>query len=211
MDIKIKGLSLDLMREALSRANESRMEVMNAMSECIAAPRTEKSKFAPLIMNIKIHPDQIRDVIGKGGETIQGITKEWDVNIDIDDDGNVVVTAPDQEKGNGAVDVIKKITYMPEVGDEFEGEVVRIMDFGAFVQIAPGKDGLVHISQIAHERVNRVEDKLKMGDKVKVKLMEIDDQGRYNLSMKALLPKPGGDAPKPHGDKPRHDKPHGKK
>jgi len=206
MDIKIKGLSLDLMREALSRANESRMEVMNAMSECIAAPRSEKSQYAPLIMNLKIDPDLIKVVIGKGGETIQGITKEWDVNIDIDDDGNVVVTAPDQEKGKGAIAEIEKITYVPKVGDEFEGEVVRIMDFGAFVEIAPGKDGLVHISQIAHERVNRVEDKLKMGDKVKVKLMEIDDQGRYNLSMKALLPKPAG-----HGDKPKHDKPHDKK
>lgn len=189
MDIKIKGLSLDIMREALGRAHESRMEVMNAMSQAIAAPRTEKSKYAPMIMNIKIHPDQIRDVIGKGGETIQGITKEWDVDIDIDDDGNVVVTAPDQEKGNGALEEIKKITYVPQVGDVFEGEVVRIMDFGAFVEFLPGKDGLVHISQIANERVNKVEDKLKLGDKVKVKLMEIDDQGRYNLSMKALLPK----------------------
>jgi polyribonucleotide nucleotidyltransferase len=206
MDIKIKGLSLELMREALSRANDARAEVLNAMTEAIPAPREKMSDYAPMIMNIKIHPDQIRDVIGKGGETIQGITKEWDVNIDIDDDGNVVVTAPNQEKGEGALAVIKKITYVPEVGEEFEGEVVRIMDFGAFVQIAPGKDGLVHISQIAHERVNKVEDKLKMGDKVKVKLMEIDDQGRYNLSMKALLPRPGGDAPKSHGDKPHGDK-----
>ncbi len=200
MDIKIKGLSLDIMREALSRAHDSRMEVMKAMTETIPTPRTEMSQYAPLIMNIKINPDQIREVIGKGGETIQRITKEWGVQIDIDDDGNVVITAPDQEKGNGALDEIKKITYIPKVGDVFEGEVVRIMDFGAFVQIAPGKDGLVHISQIANERVNKVEDKLKLGDKVKVKLMEIDDQGRYNLSMKALLDKPKEDKPK-HDDK----------
>jgi len=189
MDIKIKGLSLDLLREALTRATESRMEVMNAMSECIAAPRTEMSEYAPMIMNLKIHPDQIRDVIGKGGETIQGITKEWDVNIDIDDDGNVVVTAPDQEKGSGAIKAIEKITYVPKAGEIFEGEVVKIMDFGAFVQFAPGKDGLVHISQISNERVEKVEDKLKLGDKVKVKLMEVDSQGRYNLSMKAVLDK----------------------
>lgn len=196
MDIKIKGLSLDLMREALTRATESRMEVMNAMSEAIAAPRSEMSQYAPLIMNIKIHPDKIREVIGKGGETIQGITKEWDVQIDIDDDGNVTITAPDQEKGEGALKVIKQITYEPQVGDVFEGKVVRIMDFGAFVEFAPGKDGLVHISQIANERVNKVEDKLKLGDKVKVKLMEIDEQGRYNLSMKALLSKE---------EKPKHE------
>jgi polyribonucleotide nucleotidyltransferase len=186
MDIKIKGLSLDIMREALTRAHDSRMEVMKAMTEAISTPRKEMSKYAPLIMNIKIHPDQIREVIGKGGETIQGITKEWGVQIDIDDDGNVVVTAPDQEKGNGAISRIKQITYTPQVGDVFEGEVVKIMEFGAFVQFAPGKDGLVHISQISNERVNKVEDKLKLGDKVKVKLMEIDSQGRYNLSMKAV-------------------------
>lgn len=119
--------------------------------------------------------------------------------MDIDDDGNVVITAPDQEKGNGALKAVQQITYKPQAGDEFEGEVVKIMDFGAFVQFAPGKDGLVHISQIANERVNKVEDKLKMGDKVKVKLMEVDSQGRYNLSMKALLGK-SEDAPK-HEDK----------
>lgn len=199
MDIKIKGLSLDILREALDRAHTSRMEVMEEMIKTIPTPRTEKSKYAPMIMNIKIDPDKIREVIGKGGETIQGITKEWDVQIDIDDDGNVVITAPDQEKGNGAIKMIEKITYVPKIGDVFEGEVVRIMEFGAFVSITPAKDGLVHISQMANERVNKVEDVVKLGDKVKVKLMEIDDQGRYNLSMKALLEKPEGD--KKHEDK----------
>ncbi|MFC1810645.1 polyribonucleotide nucleotidyltransferase [Patescibacteria group bacterium] len=196
MDIKIKGLSLELMREALSRANEARAQVMNAMSQAIPSPREKMSDYAPLIMNLKIDPDQIRDVIGKGGETIQGITKEWDVQIDIDDDGNIVVTAPDQEKGSGAIKKIEQITYVPKAGDIFEGEVVKIMDFGAFVQFAPGKDGLVHISQISNERVEKVEDKLKIGDKVKVKLMEVDSQGRYNLSMKAVLPKSGEDKKK---------------
>ncbi|MBD3156469.1 polyribonucleotide nucleotidyltransferase [Candidatus Peregrinibacteria bacterium] len=189
MDIKIKGLSIDLMREALGRAKESRAFVMNAMSQAIAAPKTEMSQYAPLIISMQIHPDKIRDVIGKGGETIQGIIKDCDVEIDIDDDGIVTITAPDQEKGDCARKKVELITYEPEVGDTFEGKVVRIMDFGAFVEFSPGKDGLVHISQLAHHRVNKVEDIVKLGDTVKVKLVEIDDQGRYNLSMKALKPK----------------------
>lgn len=192
MDIKIKGLSVDLMREALSRAKEAREIVMKKMVETIPEPRKEMSKFAPMITSIKIHPDKIREVIGKGGETIQKITGECNVQMDIDDDGLVMITAPDQAAGDCAMARVKAITYEPEVGDVFEGEVVRIMDFGAFVEFVPGKDGLVHISQLSHERVNKVEDVVKLGDKVKVKLMEIDDMGRYNLSMKALLPKPGG-------------------
>ncbi len=189
MDIKIKGLSIDLMREALGRAKESRAFVMNAMSQAIAAPKTEMSQYAPLIISMQIDPDKIRDVIGKGGETIQGIIKECDVEIDINDEGIVTITAPDQEKGDCAKKKVELITYEPEVGDTFEGKVVRIMDFGAFVEFAPGKDGLVHISKLAHHRVNKVEDVVKLGDTVKVKLVEIDDQGRYNLSMKALKPK----------------------
>lgn len=187
MDIKIKGLSLELMQEALSRANEARMEVMNAMNEAIPAPRTNMSQYAPLIIGMKIHPDKIRNVIGKGGETIQGIIKECDVDIDINDEGIITITAPDQAKGDCARKRIELVTYEPKVGEVFEGKVVRIMDFGAFVEIVPGKDGLVHISQMAKERVNKVEDVVKLGDTVKVKLMEIDDQGRYNLSMKALM------------------------
>ncbi len=186
MDIKIKGLSLDLMRQALERAKEARNEVMNAMSETIAAPRSEMSKYAPLIMSLQIDPEKIRDVIGKGGETIQAITKEWDVDIDIDDNGVVTITAPDQARGEGALKEIKKITYEPQVGDVFnDAKVVKIMDFGAFVEFVPGKDGLVHISQLSDKRVDKVEDVVKVGDKVKVKLMEVDSQGRYNLSMKA--------------------------
>ncbi|MCD6109860.1 polyribonucleotide nucleotidyltransferase [bacterium] len=189
MDIKIKGLSLELMEEALSRATEARMEVMNVMSRAIPAPRSHMSKYAPLILNMQIDPDKIRDVIGKGGETIQGIIKDCDVDIDINDDGIVTITAPDQEKGDCAKKKIDLITYEPQVGEVFEGKVVRIMDFGAFVEIVPGKDGLVHISQLSNDHVNKVEDVVKLGDTVKVKLMEIDSQGRYNLSMKALLSK----------------------
>lgn len=187
MDIKVTGLSLDLMKEALQRAKVARKEILDSMLKTIAEPRKQLSQYAPLIMNLKINPEHIRIVIGKGGETIQTITKECNVQIDLDDEGNVIVTAPDQESGQKAVDWIKRLTYEPKVGEVFEGKVVRLMEFGAFVEISPGKDGLVHISQLAKDRVNKVTDVVKLGDKLKVKLMEIDDQGRYNLSHKATL------------------------
>lgn len=186
MDIKVKGLSLDLLREALAQAKEGRNFILDKMLAVVPETSAQLSKFAPMIMSIKIDPDMIGAVIGKGGETIQTITKECEVEIDIKDDGTVTITAPDQEKGQKAKAWIEKITYVPEVGDVFDGEVVRLMDFGAFVQIMPGKDGLVHISEMKNERVNKVEDVVKLGDKVKVKLIKIDDQGRLNLSMKAL-------------------------
>ena len=189
MDIKLKGLSLDLLREALGRAKTARMQIMDKMVETV--PETGKmSKYAPLIIAMQIDPDKIRDVIGKGGSTIQGITADYGVQIDIEDSGLVMITAPDQESGDKARAIVEKITYVPKAGDIFEGEVVRIMDFGAFVSITPGKDGLVHISQLSNERVNKVEDVVKLGDKIKVKLMEIDSQGRYNLSRKVLLSGP---------------------
>lgn len=184
MDIKVKGISIELMKRALARAKQARLTILESMLKTIAEPRKTLSPYAPLIMTLKVHPDLIRVVIGKGGETIQGISKECNVEITIDDDGVVTITAPDQEKGSKAVAWINKITYQPKVGDVFEGKVVKIMEFGAFVEIAPGKDGLVHISKLAKERVNKVEDVVHMGDVVKVKLMEIDDMGRYNLSMK---------------------------
>jgi len=189
MDIKVKGISIELMRKALQRAKEARLEILESMMKAISAPRPQLSKYAPLIMTMKVHPDLIRVVIGKGGETIQGISKECGVEVSIDDDGVITVTAPDQEKGNKAIEWINRITYQPKVGDIITGKVVRIMEFGAFVEIAPGKDGLVHISKLAKERVNKVEDVVKLGDTVTVKLMEIDDQGRYNLSMKDVAPK----------------------
>lgn len=184
MDIKVKGISIELMKRALARAKQARLTILESMLKTLAKPRKTLSPYAPLIMTLKVHPDLIRVVIGKGGETIQGISKECNVEITIDDDGVVTITAPDQEKGKKAVDWINKITYQPKVGDVFEGKVVKIMEFGAFVEIAPGKDGLVHISKLAKERVNKVEDVVHMGDVVKVKLMEIDDMGRYNLSIK---------------------------
>lgn len=195
MDIKVAGLSVELLQKALGRAKEARQEILDSMLEAIPEPRKELSPHAPLIMNIKVDTDDIRIVIGKGGETIQAITKECEVEMDIDDDGTVSITAPDQEKGQKAIDWIERLTYKPKVGDTIEGKVVRIMDFGAFVELTPGKDGLVHISQLAPERVENVTDKVNLGDIVKVKLMEIDDQGRYNLSMKALMEAPGGKPP----------------
>ncbi|HEC20934.1 MAG TPA: polyribonucleotide nucleotidyltransferase [Candidatus Peregrinibacteria bacterium] len=191
MDIKVKGISIELMREALKKANEGKEKILQSMLEVIPEPHKELSPYAPMITSHQVHPDQIRAVIGKGGETIQAITKECGVEIDIDDSGLVMITAPDQESGKKALEWVKKVTYVPVAGDVFEGKVVRLMDFGAFVEIAPGKDGLVHISQLDHKRVENVTDVVKLGDIVKVKLMEIDDQGRYNLSMKALMKRPG--------------------
>ncbi|MDP2625200.1 MAG: polyribonucleotide nucleotidyltransferase [Candidatus Peregrinibacteria bacterium] len=199
MDIKAKGLSLDIMKEALTKAKEARFTILKAMTDAIPEPRKELAATAPLILVIKIDPDDIRVVIGKGGEMIQKITKECGVEIDIEDEGLVMITAPDQESGKKAEKWVNDITYKPKVGEVFDGTVVRIMDFGAFVELVPGKDGLVHISQLAHHRVNKVEDVVKMGDKLKVKLMEIDDQGRYNLSHKILLPKPEGAGPEEEG------------
>ncbi len=184
MDIKVKGLSVDLLREALAQAKKARNEVIDAIEKEIPGPRTEMSNNAPRITAIKINPEKIRDVIGKGGETIQKITKETGVQIDIDDSGLVMVTAVNQEDGKKAQEWIEKITYEPKVGDVFDGPVVRVTDFGAFVEITPGKDGLVHISELANHRVEKVEDVVKEGDVIKVKLMAVDDQGRYKLSHK---------------------------
>lgn len=192
MDIKVKGISIDIMREALQRASNARNFVLEEMLKVMPAARDHLSQYAPLITTIRIKTEQIREVIGKGGETIQKITAETGCEIDIEQDGLVTITAPNQEKGDMARQWIEKITYIPKVGDIFEGKVTRLMEFGAFVEIAPGKEGLVHISQLDHKRVNRVEDAVKLGDVVKVKLVEIDDQGRLNLSRKALLPLPPG-------------------
>lgn len=197
MDIKVKGLSLDVMGEALERARIGRLFILGEMKTALATHRDHLSKYAPMITSIRIDPEQIRTVIGKGGETIQKITKETGCEIDIEQDGLVMVTAPNQEQGAQALEWIRKLTYVPQVGDVFEGTAVRLMDFGVFIEIAPGRDGLVHISEWDWARTNRMEDVVKLGDVVKVKLMEIDDQGRLNLSRKALLPKPEGWTPPP--------------
>jgi polyribonucleotide nucleotidyltransferase len=186
MDIKIEGITREIMQQALAQANEGRMHILGRMAEAISAPREEMSKFAPRYITMKINPERIRDVIGKGGATIRSITEETGASIDIDDSGNVKIASVDYEAGQEAKRRIELITADVEVGQIYEGRVAKLMDFGAFVTILPGKDGLVHISQISEERVQNVSDKLSEGDHVKVKVLEVDKQGRIRLSMKAV-------------------------
>jgi polyribonucleotide nucleotidyltransferase len=186
MDIKIQGITREIMEKALAQANAGRMHILGEMNKAIEAPREEVSKYAPRYITMKIHPDKIRDVIGKGGATIRSITEETGASIDIDDAGNVKIASVDFEAGNEARRRVELITADVEVGTVYDGKVAKLMDFGAFVTILPGKDGLVHISQICEERVQNVSDKLSEGDMVKVKVLEVDKQGRIRLSMKAV-------------------------
>lgn len=184
MDIKIQGITREIMATALQQAKEGRLHILEKMNTVLAEARSEMSDFAPRILTIKIDPAKIRDVIGKGGVTIRAITEETGAAIDITDDGLVKVASVDREAGEKALKRIEEITAEVEVGKIYEGKVVRLMDFGAFVSILPGKDGLVHISQISDDRVEKVSDKLSEGDIVKVKVLEVDRQGRVRLSMK---------------------------
>ncbi len=186
MDIKIDGITQDIMKKALAQAKDGRLHILEKMNNVISTSRTEMSEFAPRYITIKIHPDKIRDVIGKGGATIRQITEETGASIDIEDDGTVKIASVDSAAGEEAQRRIELITADVEVGVVYEGKVSKLMDFGAFVTILPGKDGLVHISQISHERVENVSDKLSEGDIIKVKVLEIDKQGRIRLSMKAV-------------------------
>jgi polyribonucleotide nucleotidyltransferase len=160
------------------------------MNQAIATPRAELSEFAPRIITIKINPDRIRDVIGKGGSTIRALTEETGATIDVEDDGTIKIASADRVAGEEARRRIQQLTADVEVGMIYEGKVAKLMDFGAFVTILPGKDGLVHISQISRERVENVSDKLREGDHVKVKVLEVDKQGRIRLSMKAIEEEP---------------------
>lgn len=186
MDIKIDGITKEIMEAALAQAKDGRLHILGEMNKVISEPRVEMSEFAPRITTIKIHPDKIRDVIGKGGATIRSITEETGASVDISDDGTVKVAAVDKAAGDKAIQRIEQLTADIEVGKIYEGRVAKLMDFGAFVNILPGKDGLVHISQISEERVEQVSDKLSEGEFVKVKVLEIDKQGRVRLSMKAV-------------------------
>lgn len=186
MDMKVHGLPIDVLRKALLQGKDGRAEILKHMLETIAAPRAEMSPYAPRVESITINPDKIREVIGKGGETIQKITAETGADIDIKDDGTVFIASPDKKSIDAARQWIESITAEPEVGKIYENvPVVNVMDFGAFVQIMPGKDGLVHVSEMSEERVDRPGDVVKEGDKVTVKLVSIDDRGRLQLSMKA--------------------------
>lgn len=184
MDIKIQGITAEIMSKALEQAKGGRLHILEKMNAELSTGRSEMSDFAPRILTIKIDPAKIRDVIGKGGVTIRAITEETGAAIDITDDGLVKVASVDREAGEKALRRIEDITAEVEVGRVYEGKVVRLMDFGAFVSILPGKDGLVHISQISEDRVEKVSDKLSEGDVVKVKVLEVDRQGRVRLSMK---------------------------
>jgi len=190
MDIKINGITKEIMRVALDQAKEGRMHILGLMKQAVPGPRSELSQHAPRVMKMKINPDKIREVIGKGGSVIQALTRETGTTIDIEDDGTISIACLSEEAGKAAMDRIRAITAEVEVGKVYEGPVLRLLDFGAIVQLLPGKDGLLHISQIAHERVNKVEDYLKEGQIVRVKVLEADDKGRVRLSRKALLDPP---------------------
>ncbi len=210
MDIKIKGIDEEILREALEKARNARLKILDNMDETISAPRESLSEYAPRIFTIKINPDKVREVIGPGGKVINGIIAETGVKIDTADDGMIVVTGTNGPSGEKAISMIEDIIREVEVGQVYTGKVTRLMNFGAFMEVLPGKEGLLHISNISHERVEKVEDVLKIGDEMLVKVAEIDKQGRINLNRKVLLPREGG-APdedrKPRQDRgPRNDR-----
>jgi polyribonucleotide nucleotidyltransferase len=199
MDIKIAGLSREILASALDQAKEGRKHILGKMLEALPAPRADLSKYAPRITTIKVKPDQIRLVIGPGGKTIKGIVDQTGVAIDVEDDGTVNVASADADAVKKAIEIIRGLTAEPEIGAVYEGVVKRIADFGAFVEILPNTDGLVHISELAHERVNKVEDVVKEGDKVTVKVISVDREGKVRLTRREMLPFPEG----PEGDRAR--------
>jgi polyribonucleotide nucleotidyltransferase len=194
MDTKIGGISFDVMRDALERARQGRMHILDIMAQALPAPRQEMSPFAPRIFIMHIHPDKIREVIGPGGKIIKKITEETGAQIDIEDSGEVRIAAVNREGGRRAEELIRNITEDPEVGRVYQGKVRSVVTFGAFVEIVPGRDGLLHISEIDHHRVARTEDVLNVGDLVMVKVIGVDRDGKIRLSRKALLPEPEGAA-----------------
>jgi polyribonucleotide nucleotidyltransferase len=186
MDIKIQGITREIMSSALDQARDARLHILKQMNAVLSTHRQQMSDWAPTIITMKIDPEKIRDVIGKGGSVIRAITEETGATIDIDNDGTVKIASVNAVAGREAKARVELITADVEVGAIYEGRVARLMDFGAFVTILPGRDGLVHISQISDERVERVADRLKEGDIVRVKVLEVDRQGRVRLSMRAL-------------------------
>lgn len=190
MDIKIKGIDKEILAKALAAAREGRMFIMQKMLECISEPRKELSPYAPKIISTTIDPEKIRDVIGPGGKVINAIIAETGVKIEIEDDGHIFVYSPNQEDAQKAIEMIENIAKEVEVGEVYQGKVMRIANFGAFVELLPGKEGLVHISKLSHDHVSRVEDVVKVGDEITVKVTDIDEQGRITLSRKDVLPPP---------------------
>ena len=192
MDIKIQGITKEIMQVALAQAKEARLHILGVMTEAMGTANTEVSQFAPRLYTMKINPEKIRDIIGKGGATIRALTEETGCTIDIGEDGTITIASTDADKAEHAKKRIAEITAEVEVGKVYEGPIVKLLDFGALVNLMPGKDGLLHISQIAHQRVEKVTDFLKEGQIVKVKVMETDEKGRIKLSMKALIERPEG-------------------
>ena len=213
MDIKIQGITKEIMQVALAQAKEARLHILGKMQDAVGGAKTEVSQFAPRLYTMKINPEKIRDVIGKGGAVIRALTEETGCVIDIGEDGTITIASTEAAKAEYAKQRITEITAEAEVGKVYEGAITKILDFGALVNILPGKDGLLHISQIAHQRVEKVEDFLKEGQIVKVKVLETDEKGRIKLSLKALLDKPEGyvEEERPRreygdrGDRPRRD------
>ncbi len=205
MDIKIQGITKEIMQVALAQAKEARVHILSKMVEAMGEAKAEVSQFAPRLYTMKINPEKIRDVIGKGGATIRALTEETGCTIDIAEDGTITIASTDGERAELAKKKIEEITAEAEVGKTYEGPVTKILDFGALVNVLPGKDGLLHISQIAHERVENVADYLKEGQVIQVKVLETDDKGRIKLSMKALLDRPEG-MPEHDDRPPRRDR-----
>jgi polyribonucleotide nucleotidyltransferase len=197
MDIKIQGITKDIMQVALAQAREGRLTILEKMREALSGAHGELSQFAPRMLSMKINPEKIRDVIGKGGATIRALTEETGTQIDISDDGTIVISSADLDRAREAQRRIADLTADVEVGQVYEGSVLRLLDFGAIVQVLPGRDGLLHISEIANHRIANINDVLKVGQQVRVKVIEADDKGRLRLSIKAIAPLAAPDAPAP--------------
>jgi polyribonucleotide nucleotidyltransferase len=212
MDIKIQGITKEIMQVALAQAKEARMHILSAMQAAMGEAKADVSSFAPKLYTMKINPEKIRDVIGKGGAVIRALTEETGCQINIEEDGTITIAATEAAKADEAKRRILQITAEVEIGKVYEGPITKILDFGALVNLLPGKDGLLHISQIAHERVEKVTDYLSEGQIIKVKVMETDEKGRIKLSMKALIDRPQQDRPqqdRPQQDRPQSDRPQG--
>jgi polyribonucleotide nucleotidyltransferase len=191
MDIKVTGITQDIMRQALAQAKQGRLEILDKMREALASPRADVSTYAPRIVTIRIPVEKIRDVIGPGGKMIRSIIDRTGVKIDVEDDGRINVASVDEDSARKAIAIIEEITATPELNKTYLGKVQRITDFGAFVEVLPGIDGLLHVSEIANYRVKDVRDELKEGEQVLVKVINIDPSGKIRLSRKALLTEDG--------------------
>lgn len=201
MDIKISGINAMILQEALEQAKKGRLHILDIMAKTLAEPREELSQYAPRIITIKIHPDKIRDVIGKGGSVIRSITEETGAKIDIEDDGTIKVAAVDESAATAAIEWIRGIVAEPEIGHIYRGKVVKTVDFGAFVNFLGSRDGLVHISELAQGRTKQTTDVVNIGDEVYVKVLGVDDRGKVKLSMKVVDQKTGQEAaPQPRAE-----------